>query len=356
MLANPMRPQAVPIPQPNGSGTINLYNIKPVSSGSLSLANLTTTSHASYPTPVRSTYRSSRSRSMSPLRTTPDRLRNQHDRYRDERRKEPYKTYLREPSPGFTGSPSIKYSPLTGRRVSGPPDRPTTEKSTETVMIDSSVVGLIIGRQGENMRQIEGDTQTRIQFERASESTGAMRRCTITGSKSARDHAVAEINRIMEESEKTGKIGSGRAPPPPGRDLSVGPSMNGARPPPSHVGNGTVIMVPSKTVGLVIGKGGETIKDLQDRSHCHVNVMPEEQTVNGLRPVHLLGTPQQAAIAKDLIMEIVNNEAKKVANHEDASKDRVAVTALGATGNTEKITDVIAVPSEAVGMIIGKGT
>ena len=345
-----------PVPQPNGSGTINLYDIKPVSSGSVNLANPPINSYAAYPTPVRSSYRASRSRSRSPLRLTPDRFREQHNPYREERRKDPHITYVRDHSPGIRDSPGNGYSPLTGRRIPGPPDRSANDKSAEVVMIDSSVVGLIIGRQGENMRQIEADTQTRIQFEKAFESNGPMRRCTITGSKPARDNAVAEINRIIDENETTSKTASGRAPPPPGRDLSIGPNSNGKRQQPTHAGNETVIMVPSKTVGLVIGKGGETIKDLQDRSHCHVNIMPEEQTVNGLRPVHLLGTPQQAAMAKDLIMEIVHTDAKKLPNHGSSARDSVNVTTLGVRSIADKITDGITVPSEAVGMIIGKGT
>ncbi|KAL9127669.1 MAG: hypothetical protein Q9217_003496 [Psora testacea] len=350
-----MPPQVMPIPQPNGSGTINIYNIKPSNSGSLSLADAAVSSHNSYPAPLRSIYRSSRSRSRSPLRSTPNRFRDQHNSYRDERGKEPLTKNIREQSPGITSSTNTRCSPLTGRRIAGLPDHLTSEKSTETVMIDSSVVGLIIGRQGENMRRIEADTQTRIQFEKVPENTGAMRRCTITGSKSARDYAVAEVKRIIAESEKAGKIGSGRAPPPPGRDLSGGPGMNGLHPPPSHAGNETVIMVPSKTVGLVIGKGGETIKDLQDRSHCHVNVMPGEQTVNGLRPVHLLGNPQQASVAKDLIMEIVYTEAKKTSSHGGTPRDNVNVTNLSGRGSNEKISDSVVVPSEAIGMIIGKG-
>ncbi|KAL9099769.1 MAG: hypothetical protein Q9163_004777 [Psora crenata] len=355
MPSHPMPPQVVPIPQPNGSGTINLYNIKPVNSGSLNLANSAGTRHETHPISSRFTYHPRRSRSRSPLRSSPDQFRDQLNPYRDERRKESQFMHIYEESRGDLTSPGSQYSLPGGKRVSGAHDRSDSQKSTETVMMDSNVVGLIIGRQGENMRRIEAETQTRIQFEKASENTGAKRRCTITGTKPARDHAVAMINHTIKESEKTGKIGSERAPPPPGRDLSVGPSMNGEHPAPSHLGNEIVIMVPSKTVGLIIGKGGETIKELQDRSHCHINVMSEEQTVNGLRPVHLHGTPEQGAVAKDLIMEVVETEAKKQTDHGVPSGSNINATALGVRSTNEKITDGIRVPSEAVGMIIGKG-
>ena len=269
---------------------------------------------------------------------------------------DPHVSYVREQLSNIRDSPSTGYSPLTGRRVSGALQASSGDSHTETVMIESSVVGLVIGRQGENMRRLEADTRTRIQFAPASEKTGSMRRCTITGSKPAIEHAIEEIYRTIEENDKAPKAGSGRAPPPPDRNLSIEPSANGTyKSTPRKEECTTIIHVPSKTVGLVIGKGGESIKDLQDRSHCHVNIMPEEQTVNGLRPVHLIGTPQQAAVAQDLIMEIVHNDSKKLPNQSVAARDGVNATALGIKVMNDKITDCIIVPSEAVGMIIGKG-
>lgn len=113
------------------------------------------------------------------------------------------------------------------------------------------------------------------------------------------------------------------------------------------------IMVPNRTVGLIIGRGGETIRDLQERSACHVNIVGEEKSVNGLRPVNLIGTPQAAAMAKDLIMEIVESDTKSLAAKGGDTRDRGG-PALGG-GDGEKINDKISVPSEAVGMIIGKG-
>src|SRR3546814_11685294 len=43
------------------------------------------------------------------------------------------------------------------------------------------------------------------------------------------------------------------------------------------------IMVPDRTVGLIIGRGGETIRDLQERSGGHINIVGESKSVNGLR-------------------------------------------------------------------------
>ena len=65
------------------------------------------------------------------------------------------------------------------------------------------------------------------------------------------------------------------------------------------------IMVPDRTVGLIIGRHGETIRDLQERSGCHINIVGESKSVNGLRPVNLIGSGDSAKRAKDLIMEIL---------------------------------------------------
>jgi len=110
-------------------------------------------------------------------------------------------------------------------------------------------------------------------------------------------------------------------------------------------------MVPDKTVGLIIGRGGETIRDLQERSGCHVNIVGENKSVNGLRPVNLIGTLQAANKAKEMIMEIVDSDTKNggQGNHRFHSSGKVIEQPDG------KITEQIHVPSEAVGMIIGKG-
>lgn len=129
--------------------------------------------------------------------------------------------------------------------------------------------------------------------------------------------------------------------------------------------NSTQIMVPDKTVGLIIGRGGETIKDLQERSGCHVNIVGENKSVNGLRPVNLIGSEHATQIAKDLILEIVESDSRSTGNNAAApTRDRgyagntprdSSAGYGGGGGGRDHIEKTIQVPSEAVGMIIGKG-
>ena len=116
------------------------------------------------------------------------------------------------------------------------------------------------------------------------------------------------------------------------------------------------IMVPDRTVGLIIGRGGETIRDLQERSGCHVNIVGENKSVNGLRPVNLIGSATAAAKARELIMEIVDSDTRgndgPPANQQQPNRRENFDPFSGGAG---KINDSIMVPSDAVGMIIGKG-
>lgn len=378
-------PGATPyaLPKPSNSGSIDISNVKPVHSGSVSLADAvtrarsiaaekgvsqigmrggSTPSRDSDPRSAGRYYRPSRSRSRSPGRMPRDGFRDGHNPYRDERRDEPRRQialqYGRERSfsPGFGGpNPGSRFTPPPGRGFGG--SGRAGDEGVETIPIESNLVGLIIGRQGENLRRVEADTSTRVQFITGPEESGPMRQCKITGSRAARENAKLEIFRIIEENGN-GPSASGRAPPPPDRNMNVGGGISkitGAQQPALRPGEDTSqIMVPNRTVGLIIGRGGETIRDLQERSTCHVNIVGEEKSVNGLRPVNLIGTPQAAAMAKDLIMEIVESDTKSLAAKSGDPRDRNGPPAFGG-GDGEKINDRISVPSEAVGMIIGKG-
>ncbi|KAL9012597.1 MAG: hypothetical protein Q9173_002639 [Seirophora scorigena] len=378
------------LPQPSNSGSLDLSNIKPSSSGSVSLADavarargfaaekgvsystsehyphildLLAKEHDAYCLPAvdpsrdgdpRLTGRSyghSRSRSRSPPRIR-DNFRDNYNPYRDERRSD-----LRRDGGSYTRdrsfSPRRNFSPLTGRGSFGapanrsPPGR-GADDGHETITIESNLVGLIIGRQGENLRRVENETATRVQFLTGPESSGPLRQCKISGTRSARDDAKREIYRIITDNGK--ELGK--------TQLSIGVKNAGTHAPALRAGeDATQILVPNRTVGLIIGRGGETIRDLQERSACHVNIVGEEKSVNGQRPVNLIGTPQAAAVARELIMEIVDSDTKNM-NAQNANRDpgRGGQASFGGGGGgDEKINDNITVPSEAVGMIIGKG-
>jgi len=299
--------------------------------------------------------RRSRSRSRSPPRGGRESFRDNYNPYRDERRDEPRRTgYGRERSfsPGIRGTDNYASRGYGGPEDRSPPGRRVEDDNVETISIASNLVGLIIGRQGENLRRVEAETATRVQFVTGPEANGPMRSCKITGTRKARQDAKNEIQRIIDDNGNA--KGQGIVAERPVVVQQKGP---GTHQPALRAGeDATQIMVPNRTVGLIIGRGGETIRDLQERSQCHVNIVGEEKSVNGLRPVNLIGTPQAAAKAKDLIMEIVESDTKSLANQGGPRDQGRSVGFGGPSGDGDKINDEIVVPSEAVGMIIGKGT
>ncbi|KAL8685851.1 MAG: hypothetical protein Q9218_007505, partial [Villophora microphyllina] len=342
------------LPPPSSSGSFDLNSIKPSNSGSVSLADAVARARG---------FAAEKGVSYSR-----DSYRDNYNPYRDERRGDPRRdggSYNRDRSL----SPRRNYSPLTGRGFGGPQGNRSPpgrgggggDDGHETITIESNLVGLIIGRQGENLRRVENETSTRVQFLTGPESSGPLRQCKISGTFQARDNAKREIYRIITDNGK--ELGKTNLAP------MSGVKNVGSHAPALRAGeDATQILVPNRTVGLIIGRGGETIRDLQERSACHVNIVGEEKSVNGFRPVNLIGTPQAATIARGLIMEIVESDNK---NHSNANNpNNINANNMnnnrdggrggqnnmyGGGNDNEKIDDNITVPSEAVGMIIGKG-
>jgi len=79
--------------------------------------------------------------------------------------------------------------------------------------------------------------------------------------------------------------------------------------------------------------------------------------VNGLRPVNLIGSREAASRAKEMIMEIVESDSKGGVEKARAppQKESRDPGFGGNHGGGDNINDSIFVPSEAVGIIIGKG-
>lgn len=349
-----------PLPAPAASGNVDLSAIRPVNSGTMNFDDIVSKARAfaaekgatSYDRPLvygsdsRSAERPYlRSRSRSPPRgdyQKDDRRGGGHGRgdYGRDRSFSP-------PARGRTFSPrggnGRDRSPLRGG-----------DDNSETIQIESSLVGLIIGRQGENLRRIEADSNCRVQF-LASTDGGPSRQCRISGPRPRRAEVKEAINRIIDDS---GMGALNRTQEKPPRDANRG--GGGGAPTQLREGEDHMqIMVPDRTVGLIIGRGGETIRDLQERSGCHINIVGESKSVNGLRPVNLIGTPEASARAKDFIMEIVDSDTRgdgpapkkppPMGGRNDAPPRDIG------GGGPDKINDAVYVPSDAVGMIIGKG-
>lgn len=412
-----MPPQGYGLPQPSASGSVDLSAIRPVSTGNVNFQDALSkarniaadrgipydprqanngdsyyvaTNHSSRLTispgpprqdprlagrpPQQQAYRPERSR--TPPRR--DDFRNNNP-YRDERRDDARRSngYNRERSrsPPRGGQRGGTFSPHQRDRApyqgGGGGGGQRDDDNQETIMVESSLVGLVIGRQGENLRRIEADSGTRIQFITGPTESGPQRQCRITGPPRARIDAKKEVYRIIDENGGSAPKDFGGSTAVARGGSSNGGSQAGARgardasnQPQLREGENSIqIMVPDRTVGLIIGRGGETIRDLQERSGCHINIVGENKSINGLRPVNLIGNQQAASKAKELILEIVESDTR---SQETGGADAVAAPTGRAPqpdrrqqqqhDNMDgKVTETVQVPSDSVGMIIGKG-
>ncbi|RKO97801.1 hypothetical protein CXG81DRAFT_19098 [Caulochytrium protostelioides] len=96
-------------------------------------------------------------------------------------------------------------------------------------------------------------------------------------------------------------------PPPPMPPMSMPPIPMPPMPmPPREAPPHTETMhIPDERVGVVIGKGGETIKQIQSASHAKVMIDPQPDR-DGQRQVTLVGTPESVEHARQLIMDKVS--------------------------------------------------
>ncbi|OAA57965.1 far upstream element-binding protein [Niveomyces insectorum RCEF 264] len=214
-----LSPSSYGYPKPTSSGSLDLSAaVQPTASGNVSIqeAVARAKAHAAqngvtpYDRPIvygapaaapappmlsdSRRYRSSRSRSPAPRGGGGgDGYRDGHNPYRDERREEQRRdaTAATIISPGRGGG------------------RGGRDDNVESIEIQANLVGLIIGRQGENLRRVEAETQCRVQFIAAADPSEETRQCKITGAPAQRAEAKAAIYKIIEESG----IGNG----PPGR-------------------------------------------------------------------------------------------------------------------------------------------
>ncbi|XP_014500897.1 far upstream element-binding protein 1-like [Vigna radiata var. radiata] len=115
----------------------------------------------------------------------------------------------------------------------------------------------------------------------------------------------------------------------------------------SHQGTSKKIDIPNGRVGVIIGKGGETIKYLQLQSGAKIQVTRDMDADpnSTTRTVELMGTPEAIASAEKLINEVL-------AEAESGGSGIVARRLTGQAGSDEF---VMRIPNNKVGLIIGKG-
>uniref|UniRef100_A0A671NBE9 Far upstream element-binding protein 1-like n=1 Tax=Sinocyclocheilus anshuiensis TaxID=1608454 RepID=A0A671NBE9_9TELE len=197
--------------------------------------------------------------------------------------------------------------------------RPQTSISEEFKVPDG-MVGFIIGRGGEQISRIQQDSGCKIQI---SPDSGGMpdRSVTLTGSPDAIQAAKSLLTEIVEK---------GR--PSPAFHHNDGPGMSVQE-----------ILVPASKAGLVIGKGGETIKQLQERAGVKmVMIQDGPQNTGADKPLRISGDPFKVQQAKDMVMDLIRDQGFREQRGEYGSR----------VGGGDSLD--VPVPRFAVGIVIGR--
>ncbi|KAF5269826.1 hypothetical protein FQR65_LT05872 [Abscondita terminalis] len=256
---------------------------------------------------------------------------------------------------------------------------PSGPQFNEDIKVPDKMVGLIIGRGGEQITRLQSESGCKIQM--APDSGGLPERiCSLSGNREAINHAKELIMNIVQQRGRTEGLG--------GMDLgslpmsqnnfagllfkymtfrftktffySAGPPMNNSN---SNLGGGSrnfvEIMVPGPKVGLIIGKGGETIKQLQEKSGAKMVVIQDGPNQEVEKPLRISGDPSKVEYAKQLVYDLIAEKEMQAYNRRGGgsggsnnSRNQDDRQQYNDYGNNEV---EVLVPRAAVGVVIGKG-
>ena len=159
-------------------------------------------------------------------------------------------------------------------------------------------MGLVMGKGGETLKLIERAHQVKITLADSNPSERE-RRATLQGS----DRDMAEAKEVIKQIIQTGAF--------PMRLLTGGQSDAGITlQVPAQ--KGILFRCTQITVGLIIGKGGETIQALQSRSGAKITIATDGDRNSQMKTISLNGTQAAMDKARDLIDEILNIQDRRV--------------------------------------------
>ncbi|KAF7657057.1 hypothetical protein LDENG_00032450 [Lucifuga dentata] len=188
---------------------------------------------------------------------------------------------------------------------------------TEEYRVPDSMVGLIIGRGGEQINKIQQDSGCKVQI--AHDNAGlSERNVSLTGTADAIQKAKSLIDEIVSRGHEG--------------------STNG------QAGSMQEIIIPAGKAGLIIGKGGETIKQLQERAGVKMILIQDgSQPPNIDKPLRIIGDPYKVQQAKEMVNEILRERDHAGFGDRNEYGPRMGGASIE-----------VAVPRHSVGVVIGR--
>ncbi|GAA0139286.1 RNA metabolism protein [Lithospermum erythrorhizon] len=171
-----------------------------------------------------------------------------------------------------------------------------TETATRKMEVPNNRVGVLIGKAGETIRYLQYNSGAKIQITRDAEADrhSTSRSVELIGTLECIAKAEKLIKDVIAEAD------AGGSPSLVARGFSTVQAVTGDQ---------IEIQVPNEKVGLIIGKGGETIKNLQTTSGARIQLIPQhppEGDQSEERTVRVTGDRKQIEIAREMIKEVMN--------------------------------------------------
>ncbi|XP_063677014.1 far upstream element-binding protein 3-like [Bolinopsis microptera] len=155
-------------------------------------------------------------------------------------------------------------------------------ESTEVFEIPEDMSGIVIGKGGSKVKQIRSETGVRVSLGSRDSALNSMIKVTLMGNKEGCDEAKTIIMNLISVVIK-------------------------------------VFEIHKVMSGVLIGKGGSKVKQIQSETGVTVSVGSRDSAVGGMIKVTLIGNKEGCDKAKKVIMDIISEPTEVFEIHKDMS-------------------------------------
>lgn len=211
---------------------------------------------------------------------------------------------------------------------------------SEEIHVPNGVVGFIIGRGGETISSLQGRTGAKVQIQKEHELQPGQTLRTITVSaptQEAVDQCKTMITSMVEDRVRAagGSVGVQRGSIIVPKEAKVQQALDQG-----HVLK--TVEVPDADVGLIIGKGGSTIQNIQDRTGASIQIPPAANMDNSqVRTVSITHPNENGA------QEAASMIASILASKQQQNENGGAMVG-------QQVTVQVMIPDKDVGLCIGR--
>uniref|UniRef100_S4PXY4 p-element somatic inhibitor n=2 Tax=Pararge aegeria TaxID=116150 RepID=S4PXY4_9NEOP len=164
----------------------------------------------------------------------------------------------------------------------------------EEIMLPGPKVGLIIGKNGKTIKQLQEQSGAKMVVIQDGPNTEYEKPLRISGDASKVEHAKQLVYELLADKEM--QQGGGQRPYDDGYQQDQGNGL---------ATNSTEVLVPKIAVGIVIGRGGDMIKKIQAETGCRVQFHQERDDGPGDKRCYLQGKPHQVDQARQMIEDLI---------------------------------------------------